>query len=99
MALDKTTLITEIKAISNTLKTYDGSTGKTMNDAINKYASDLADAIEKFVKSAAINIDSGITPNIITVETYTAGVGDHGGALASGGGPVAGTVKTALKIE
>lgn len=73
MALNKTTLQNSIKAIYQTLATYDGSAGKTQADAINKASADLATAIETFVKSAQVTI----TPAHVTA-----------GALSNGGGPV-----------
>ena len=54
MALGKAQLITDIKAISNTLKTWTGGAGQTQQDAINKFATDLAEAIDTFVKSGTV---------------------------------------------
>lgn len=56
MALAKAALITAIKNLSNALKTYDGTSGKTQAEAIDKYASDLADAIDLYVKTATVTV-------------------------------------------
>lgn len=73
MALNKTVLTASIKAIFNALKSYDGTTGQTQTDAINKFAGDLADAIDTYVKGATLYS----TP--VDVATAT---------MANSGGPV-----------
>lgn len=75
MALDKSTLKTSIKALVNALKTYDGTSGKTQSDAIDKFADDLSNYIDTYVKTATVVI----TPTDIT----TAGLSNGGGAVIS----------------
>jgi hypothetical protein len=82
MALDKVSLENSIKSLINTLKTYDGSTsGQTQEDAINKFASDLANAIDTFVKTGAVNTTVGfpipvqVTPATGTGATTATGSG------------------------
>ena len=52
MAFDKEALEAAIKAVFDETKTYDGSSGKTGDDAIDFLASELADAIDQFVQEA-----------------------------------------------
>jgi hypothetical protein len=73
MALDKSTLKTSIKALTNALKTYDGSSGKSQDEAIEKFAEDLSNYIDTYVKTATVVI----TPLNITEA-----------ALSNGGGTV-----------
>lgn len=56
MALAKAALITAIKNLANALATYDGSSGKSQSDAIDKYATDLADAIDVYVKTGTVSV-------------------------------------------
>ncbi len=56
MALDTQTLTNSIKAIIDTLKTYDGSSGQTADDAAQKFAQDLAQAIYDFITSADVSV-------------------------------------------
>lgn len=56
MALDKTTLTSNIGTLLNKLSAYDNTTGKTQEDAINDFKNDLADAIDTFVKSAKVSV-------------------------------------------
>ena len=73
MAIDKSTFETNVKALLNTLKTYDGETGHEPSDAIDKFAADLADYVETIIKSSTVVI----TPIQITAAT-----------LSNSGGPV-----------
>lgn len=63
MALDKSGLESDIGTILNDLLAFDGSSGKTQADAIDKFKSDLADAIDTFVKTGTVNVTSvsGVT--------------------------------------
>jgi len=73
MALDKTELKNSIIALLDVLKTYDGTTGKEQDDAIDKFGDDLANYIDAYVKTATVVI----TPaNVVTA------------ALSNGGGSV-----------
>ena len=75
MALDKNGLKTSIKTLLDTLKTYDGTTGKEQDDAINKFCDDLSNYIDTYVKTATVTI----TPaNIVT-----AGLSNGGGAVVA----------------
>ncbi len=56
MALDKDNLKNSIKTIIDTLKSYDGSAGHTADDAAEKFASDLAQAIYDFVTNANVSV-------------------------------------------
>lgn len=56
MALNKTKLQSDINTLLNVLLAFDGSTGQTQSDAINKFKSDLSDAIETFVKSGTVAV-------------------------------------------
>lgn len=62
MALNKTQLKTDIDTLLNALLAYDGSLGQTQADAIEKFKTDLADAIDTFVKSGTI--PSGIAVSV-----------------------------------
>ena len=75
MALDKNGLKTSIKNLLDTLKTYDGTTGKEQSDAIDKFCDDLSNYIDTYVKTATVVI----TPTDIT----TAGLSNGGGAVIS----------------
>jgi len=54
MALVKTVLKNDLKAVFDALKKFDGSDGKSQDEAIEKLANDLADAIDSYIKSATI---------------------------------------------
>lgn len=54
MALNKTTFKSSLKAVFDALKNYDGSSGKSQDDAIEKLADDLASAIDSYIKSATV---------------------------------------------
>lgn len=56
MALQKTVLVTAIKNLSNAMKSYDGTSGKTQDEAIEKYATDLADAIDTYIRTAVCSV-------------------------------------------
>ena len=56
MALNKDNLKNSIKTIIDTLKTYDGSDGQTADDAAEKFANDLAQAIYDFIINADISV-------------------------------------------
>lgn len=56
MPLKKTVLQTDIDKMLNDLLGFDGSSGKTQADSINKFKTDLADAINKFVKTATVTV-------------------------------------------
>lgn len=61
MALAKAALVTAIKNLSNSLKAYDGTSGKTQAEAIDKHASDLADAIDAYIKTALVSTTVTVT--------------------------------------
>lgn len=81
MALDKATLKSDIETIMNSLKDFDGSEGKTQTDAITKFAEDLSNAIDTYVKTASVSttVASGIavqvTPSTGTGATTATGNG------------------------
>lgn len=54
MALVKTVLKNDLKAVFDALKKFDGSDGKSQDEAIEKLANDLASAIDSYIKSATI---------------------------------------------
>lgn len=56
MSLNKVGLKSDIDTLLNALLEFDGSSGQTQADAIEKYKSDLADAIDTFVKSATVTV-------------------------------------------
>ncbi|MGR3178299.1 MAG: hypothetical protein ACUZ8E_09625 [Candidatus Anammoxibacter sp.] len=56
MALNKTGLRSEIDTLLNALLVFDGSSGQTQAEAINKFKNDLADAIDTFVKTAKVTV-------------------------------------------
>ena len=63
MALNKIGLKSDIGTLLNALLAFDGSSGKTQSDAIDKFKNDLADAIDTYVKTATVTITSvsGVT--------------------------------------
>lgn len=56
MALNKTALKSDIDTLLNALLAYDGSSGQTQADAIEKFKTDLADAIDTFVKTGSVAV-------------------------------------------
>ncbi len=83
MALNKAGLKASIKSLIETLKTYDGSTtGQTQADAIEKFASDLSDAIDTYVKTATVST----TVTVTSVSGVTTGIGVSGPGTGSGSG-------------
>jgi len=75
MALDKNGLKNSIKTLLDTLKTYDGTSSKTQDDAIGKFCDDLSTYIDTYVKTATVTI----TP----ADVVTAGLSNGGGAVVS----------------
>lgn len=59
--LVKTTLKNDLKAIFDALKDYDGSAGQSQDEAIDKLATDLANAIDSYIKSATITSVPALT--------------------------------------
>ncbi len=56
MALDKIGLKSGIDTLLNALLAFDGSSGQTQDDAIEKFKTDLSDAIDTFVKSGTVAV-------------------------------------------
>lgn len=56
MALNKTGLRSDINTLLTALLEFDGSSGKTQSDSIEKFKNDLADAIDTFVKTAKVTV-------------------------------------------
>ena len=56
MALNKNGLKSDIDTLLNALLAFDGEAGKTQDDAIEKFKTDLSDAIDTFVKSATVTV-------------------------------------------
>ena len=56
MPLNKPGLQADIDKMLNDLLAFDGSSGKTQADSINKFKTDLANAIDKFVKTATVTV-------------------------------------------
>lgn len=56
MALDTPGLKNDIDTLLSALLAFDGSDGKKQADAIAKFKTDLADAIDTFVKSATVTV-------------------------------------------
>lgn len=77
MALDKAGLKNNIKGILNSLKNYDGSNGKTQDDAIEKFSTDLSNAIDTFVKTGTVTTNVNVT-GVTTGTGTTSGVGSGG---------------------
>lgn len=63
MTLNKTGLRSDIDTLLNALVQFDGSTGQSSEEAIEKFKNDLADAIDTYVKTATVNVTSvsGVT--------------------------------------
>lgn len=66
-------LKSEIKTVFDEVKTYDGSSGKTGDDSIDKIAEGIAAAVDNYIKSMTITI---LQTDIVA------------GALSNSGGPV-----------
>lgn len=58
MAGNKEKLKTDIKGLMTTLKSYDGSSGKEQDDAIEKFANDLSQAISDYVVTLTIQANT-----------------------------------------
>lgn len=56
MALNKASLKSDIDTLLNALLAFDGSSGQTQSDAIDKFKNDLADAIDTYVKTAKLTV-------------------------------------------
>ena len=56
MPLNKTGLETQIKTMLDALLAFDGSGGKEQSDAIDKFKTDLASAIDTYVKTATVTV-------------------------------------------
>lgn len=56
MSLNKPELQSDINTLLNALLVFDGSSGQTQTEAIEKFKNDLADAIDTFVKSAKVTV-------------------------------------------
>ena len=56
MALNKNGLQSDIKTLLDTLLAFEGSSGQTQADAIEKFKTDLANAIDTFVKTAKVTV-------------------------------------------
>lgn len=74
MALDKNTLKLSIVTLLNQLKDYDESSGKTQADAINKFATDLSNAIDTYVKSGTVITNVNVT-GVVAGPSSASGVG------------------------
>jgi hypothetical protein len=83
MALDKAGLKANIKNLIDSLKTYDGeSPGQSQDDAVEKFANDLANAIDTFVKTATVSTSVTVT----SVSGVTTGPGVSGPGAGNGSG-------------
>ena len=56
MALNKNGLQSDIKTLLDTLLAFEGGSGQTQADAIEKFKNDLSDAIDTFVKTAKVTV-------------------------------------------
>lgn len=56
MSLDKNGLKSDIKTLLDALLTFEGGSGQTQADAIEKFKNDLSNAIDTFVKSAKVTV-------------------------------------------
>lgn len=88
MALNKTGLKNDIKALLDELKTYDGSTGKEQDDAVEYLADGLADALDTFVKTASVSVSTNVTVASVTAVTPGAGVSGPGTGSGTGSGTI-----------
>lgn len=55
MALDKITLKASLKTAFESLQGYDGTPGKTQNDALEQLAEAITNAVDVFIKSGTVN--------------------------------------------
>jgi len=69
MALNKAVLAASILALMQELMSYDNTDGKTPADAMAKFANDLADAIDVYVKAGQVTVT--IAPADIGLQTST----------------------------
>lgn len=76
MALNKSGLQSDINTLLTALLAFDGSSGKTQADSIEKFKNDLADAIDTFVKSGQVNagIAVSVDPNTGIGATTATGI-------------------------
>ena len=56
MALNKTTLAAAIVSFMQELRNYDNTSGKTSDDAMAKFANDLASVIDSYVKQGEVTV-------------------------------------------
>lgn len=56
MPLNKTVLRSDIDTLLNALLEFEGGSGQEQSDAIDKFKTDLSDAIDTFVKSATVTV-------------------------------------------
>jgi len=75
MTLVKSTLKTAIKSFMNDLKTFDGTTGKNIDDSIEKFADSVSTAIDDYIKTSTVTI----TP----IQISSAGLSNSGGPVVS----------------
>lgn len=61
MTLVKETLKNEIKAAFDEVKTYDGTSGKNGDAAIEKLCDTIANSVDKYIKSATVSSSHVIT--------------------------------------
>ena len=60
MSLIPQTLKADIKAAYEEVKKYDGSEGKTGDDAIEYLATKITEAVDKYLKSATVTVPAGV---------------------------------------
>lgn len=83
MALNKAALESSIKALSETLLTYDGVTeGQTQEDAMTKFAEDLATAIDSFVKTGSVSTTVAGSAAVTTAPGVAPVTGSGTGTIA-----------------
>lgn len=56
MGLNKSGLKSDIDTLLNALLAFEGGSGQTQADAIDKFKDDLSNAIDTFVKSATVTV-------------------------------------------
>ena len=78
MPLNKPGLQADIDKMLNDLLGFDGSSGKTQADSINKFKNDLADAIDTFVKTGTVTV------TVTSVTGVTTGAGTSGPGTGTG---------------
>jgi len=64
MALDKTVLKAAIMSSLSALSAWDGTPGKSAQEAINKFADDLSTAIDTYIKTGSVTFTPGSYPTI-----------------------------------